>query len=111
MKNKLIKRNKKKYTGMIKKYGYMLRLFYRIEPDAFINKFKHRYNEVEDYKNAFLMFADDDWISVPISISSKNKRSRVQKKVFAYKVVFGIDSFNEKYGTELKLSDIPVENI
>lgn len=109
MKKKLIKRNKKKYSSLIRKYGYMLRLFYRVGDDDYIRKFKHRYTEIEDFKNASRLFDDDDWISVPISVSSRNKKSRVQNRVHSYLVVLGIDEFNETYGTNLKISDIPAE--
>lgn len=108
MKKKLIKRNKQKYSKLIRKYGYLFRMMYRIGDDDYIRKFKHRYIETEDFANAFRMFDDDDWISVPISNSSRNKKSRVQNRVHAYLVVLGIDQFNETYGTNLKITDIPV---
>lgn len=107
MKKKLTKRNKNKFSQLLCKYGYLFRLVYRTKTEDYINKYKYRYIKTENFENASIML--DDWISVPISFSSRNKKSRVQNRVISYKLVFGIADFNKEYGTDLVLSDIPVK--
>ena len=109
MKKKLIKRNKKKYSQLIREYGNLLSLRYSLQDDSYIIKHRHRYIETEDFKNAFKISDKSIWISVPISVSSLNKKSRVKNRVLSYVVVMGIEDFNKEYSTDLELSDIPVK--
>lgn len=110
MKRKLIKRNKEKNSKKFSKYGYYIRVFERCSVDLHITKYRHRYTETIGFSDAFRMF-DDEWIWIPIYISSKNKKSRIQNKVYSYLCSFDIDEFNKTYGTShTEIADIPIKD-
>lgn len=106
MKNKLTKRNKLKLTLYFK----IPELIRTLNKDTGFKFYKGRnkkkYFIVEDMTRSTKFL--NSFISVPNVLVPKNKKSRLSGFVVSYRLL-KIDEFNELFGTNLTLSNIPEE--
>jgi len=106
MKRKLINRNKAKMTFWTKN-----KLLYLLHRDPSFQYFKRssKYHKVEVPERAYRRNGFSKMVNVPIEITSRNHRSRIRNKVIASRVFQNVEQFNEKYGLDVKLEDLPTK--
>lgn len=104
MKRKLINRNKAKMTFWTKN-----KLLYLLHKDPSFQYFKRnsKYHKVDVPERAYRRNAFSKMVNVPIEITSRNRRSRIRNKEILSRVFRNIEQFNEKYGLDVKLEDLP----
>jgi hypothetical protein len=107
MKRKIIKRNKAKMTFWIQN-PFIYMVVHRNKDVLQESKYRHKYKQVFDYKNAYKLTENSERIMCPILISSKIKRSRVKNKLHAYRSFKNLEQLNEECGTNLKIEEIHV---
>lgn len=107
MKRKIIQKNKQKYTERTKN-----RLYYMITLGDDLQLFKngHKYIRTEMVENAYRRNDFSKMVNVPITYTSKVKRSRIKNRHMGSRVFRDIQYFNEKYNLQKELTDIPVKS-
>lgn len=107
MKRKIIQKNKKKFTERLEhKLYYMLTFGNHME----LFKQGHKYIRKDVVEDAYRRNEFSKMVNVPITYTSKVKRSRIKNAHMGSRVYRNIEQFNEKYNLNLELSDIPVKN-
>lgn len=106
MKRKLINRNKAKMTFWTK--NKLLYLLHR-DPAFQYVKLSSKYHKVDAPERAYRRNTFSKMVNVPIEITSRNRRSRIRNKEILSRVFRNIDQFNEKYGLDAKLEDLPTK--
>lgn len=106
MKRKIIKRNKAKMTFWTKN-----KLLYVLHGDPGFQYFKlgYKFNRVEVQERAYRRNKFSKMVNVPVEITSKNRRSRIRNKEIASRIFLNIEQFNEHYGLDVKLEDLPIK--
>lgn len=79
------------------------------DPCFLYMKYVSKYKKVEVSERAYRRNEFSKMINVPIEISSKNRRSRIYNKQIASRVFRNIEQFNEHYGLDVKLEDLPTK--
>jgi len=107
MKRKIIQKNKQKYTERLNN-----KIYYMITLGNTIQLFKqgHKYIKNEDVDNAYRHNEFSKVVNVPITYTSKVKRSRIKNAYIGSRVYRNIEQFNEKYNLQKELSDIPLKS-
>ena len=107
MKRKIIQKNKQKYTERLNnKMYYMITLGNQIQ----LFKQGYKYIKNEDVDNAYRHNEFSKVVNVPITYTSKVKRSRIKNVYICSRVYRNIEQFNEKYNLQKELSDIPIKS-
>lgn len=104
MKSKLTSKNKKMYSELLKLDWFVLKLIRYNNND--LVKYKYRYNSITDVSNARFMFDGSDMITVPILLTSKNRRSRIKNKNNGFRVFRTLKAFNSEFNLNLKKEDL-----
>jgi hypothetical protein len=87
------------------------KLLYLLQSDPGFQylKLKYKFHRIEVQERAYRRNSFSKMVNVPIEITSKNSRSRVRNKEIASRIFLNIEQFNEHYGLDVKLEDLPIK--
>jgi hypothetical protein len=73
-------------------------------------KKSHKYIRTYKVEDAYRRHEFSKMVHVPVTFTSKVKRSRIKDVKVAIRVYLNIEQFNEKHNLQKELSDIPVNS-
>ncbi len=87
------------------------KLLYLLHKDPSFQYFKlsSKYHKIEVSDRAYRRNEFSKMVNVPIEITSRNRRSRIRNKEIASRIFRNIEQFNEQYGLDVKLEDLPTK--
>lgn len=86
------------------------KLLYLLHRDPCFQYMKSsNYIKVEVPERAYRRNEFSKMVNVPLEITSRNHRSRIRNKEIASRIFRNIDQFNEQYGLDVKLEDLPTK--